>query len=120
LILDVTLIRGLSNRGDDVRSWTAPNGDLLTLHGRRVETDYLGQTIVYHLRYERWREGRLIDAQLEPMRQRFWGHREFEMALSLAGFVDIAVFGGHKRRGPRDDDWFVTFQARRGGGSGRT
>ena len=113
LIVDISPLSGLAPGRDDVRSWTAPNGDLLTLHGRRIETDFVEQTVVSHLRYERWRDGRLIDAQLEPMRQRFWGLKEFEMALGCAGFADVAVFGGHKRRRPRRDDWFVTFQARK-------
>ena len=113
LIIDLTLLGGLRSRGDDIRSWNAPDGDLLTAHGKRVETNYLAQTIVTHYRYERWRDNRLIDAQLELMRQRFWGANEFEMALAASGFDEVSIFGGYKRRPPREDDWFVTFEARR-------
>ena len=41
--------------------------------------------------YERFRDGKLIDSQLEVMRYRLWGLWEFEMLLKEAGFVDINV-----------------------------
>jgi SAM-dependent methyltransferase len=57
----------------DRRSWTAANGDWLTIEGVRVTTDWLAQRATANMRYERWRENVLIETHLEPMAQRYWG-----------------------------------------------
>lgn len=97
-----------------VRAWTAANGDLLRMRSERVVSDPVGQRRVNHDTYERWRDGRLIDSQLELFAYRVWGWREFEMALALAGFTDIEVSGGY-RPGlrPRPGDGILNFAARR-------
>ncbi|HEY3799901.1 MAG TPA: class I SAM-dependent methyltransferase [Caulobacteraceae bacterium] len=113
LILDISPLLILGSDAKDNRQWTAENGDLLTLHGRRVATDWLAQTGRSLLRYERWRDNRLIESQLEPMVQRFWGLDEFALALGAAGFADIGVTGNYARRAPRARDRTITFEARR-------
>jgi SAM-dependent methyltransferase len=114
LVLDIQPISFLAARGADRRQWTSPDGDYLTLEGVRVETDWLAQRTSSLLRYERWRDNRLIETQIEPMAQRYWGLEEFAGALSACGFTDIAVAGGFRRgRAPRATDTVLTFEARR-------
>jgi len=114
LVLDIQPLSSLAASGEDRRSWTAENGDLLTVEGNRQATDWLAQTASYRIRYERWRDGALIESQLEPMAQRFWGREEFAMALGVAGFGDIRVIGGYdRRRAPRRNDRVLTFEATR-------
>jgi SAM-dependent methyltransferase len=115
VVLDIQPLSFLAHLGDDQRQWTGETGDLLTVHGRRVKTDWLAQRAESLLRYERWRAGRLVEAQLEPMAQRYWGLEEFALALGAAGFGEISVVGGYDRsRGPRPGDRVLTFEARRG------
>lgn len=100
---------------DDRRSWTAENGDLLTLEGVRVATDWPGQRAATNIRYERWRDNGLIETHLEPMSQRYWGLKEFALALGSVGFGDITVIGAYDRsRPPRSGDRTFTFEAVRG------
>ena len=73
VVLDIQTLSGLTNLADDLRSWTGENGDLLTIQGRRQKTDLMAQRAEYHIRYERWRDNRLVDSQLEPMAQRYGG-----------------------------------------------
>jgi SAM-dependent methyltransferase len=114
LVLDIQPLRALETPGEDLRQWTAANGDLLTIEGKPTRTDWLGQRIESRLRYERWREGVLIESQLEPMAQRFWGLEEFALALGAAGFGDIKVAGDYDRgRAPRANARVLTFEARR-------
>jgi SAM-dependent methyltransferase len=114
LVLDIQPLWFLGATGDDRRQWTADNGDLLTVEGIRVTTDWLGQRREARLRYERWRDNRLVESQLEPMVQRFWGLEEFALALGAAGFGDIKVTGGYDRtRAPRARDHTLTFEATR-------
>lgn len=97
-----------------VRSWTAANGDLLRLRSERVTTDPVGQRRVNHDTYERWRDGRLVDSQLELFAYRVWGWKEFEMALALAGFTDIEVGANYRPgRTPKPGDGILNFAARR-------
>jgi SAM-dependent methyltransferase len=111
LILDSDPLSYLAHQGEDVRRWTAPNGDLLTLHGRRTLTDWVAQRSESQIRYERWRDNRLIESQLEPMAQRFWGLEELTMALQSVGFAEVSVTGGYKRRPPRARDAILTYEA---------
>jgi SAM-dependent methyltransferase len=114
LIVDIMDLSGLASTRDDRRQWTAPNGDLLTIHGVRVKTDWLEQRSESLARYERWREHRLIETELEPMAQRYWGLREFGLELEAAGFRVANVVGGYDRsRAPRSGDWMITFEATR-------
>ena len=115
LVLDIQPLSFLAASGEDRRQWTAPNGDLLTAEGRRTATDWLKQRAASAYRYERWRDNRLVEAQLEPMAQRYWGLAEFSMALATTGFSDVTVVGGYdRRRAPRAGDRVLTFEARRG------
>lgn len=113
-ILDIQPLSFLQESRDDLREWTAENGDLLTLHGQRVRADWLRQRVDYRIRYERWRDGRLVESELEPMRQRYWGLEEFALALKAAGFAEVSVTGGYARRPPRSNDRVLTFEAVRG------
>lgn len=113
LILDLDLLSFLAEKGEDRRCWTAANGDLLTIDGRRLSIDWLSQRETHRLRYERWRGGRLVETQLEPMARRIWGREEFTFALEATGFRDVVVTGNYRPRPPRSGDKILTFQARR-------
>jgi SAM-dependent methyltransferase len=114
VVLDIQPLAFLAATSDDRRQWTAANGDLLTLEGIRVTTDWLTQRREARLRYERWRDHRLVESQLEPMAQRYWGLEEFALALQATGFGQIQVTGGYDRaRGPRPSDRVLTYEATR-------
>jgi len=85
-----------------------PSGDLLTLEGVRTGTDWLRQSAKI-LRYERWRAGELVQAQIEVMRQRYWEIEELRLTLASCGFADVAVIGSYQPREPRSSDrgWTV-------------
>ena len=113
LVIDMQGLNFLaSTAAKDRRRWTAPNGDLLTLEGDRVVTDWLRQRAEMNYRYERWRDQALVESQIDLMAQRYWGLDEFRLALAAAGFADITVCGGYNRsRAPREADRVWTFEA---------
>jgi SAM-dependent methyltransferase len=114
LVLDLQSLASLAQRGEDRRSWTAENGDLLTIEGYHVSADWLRQLVERRLRYERWRDHELVESQLEPMTARQWGVEEMRLALTVSGFGDIAVIGDYDRgRAPRSSDRTLTFEATR-------
>lgn len=113
LLVDLPPLSFLDAPGG-VRSWTAANGDLLTLESRQVRKDVLAQTRLNHDRYERWRDGCLLETELELFAYRAWGAKEFEMALSRAGFVDVSVCGNYRPgRPPGAADGIFNFSARK-------
>lgn len=95
------------------RSWTAANGDRLTLDSRMAVADPIAQRRVNHDRYERWRGGTLVESELELFAYRVWGMKEFELALAATGFVDIEVCGNYRPgRPPKAGDGILNFSAR--------
>ena len=112
LVLDIQNLSFLASMADDRRQWTAENGDLLTIVGKRFSTDWVKQRAEYHIRYERWRGNALVEAQLEPMAQRYWGFEEFRLALQATGFTDIRVSSNYARgRPPGPNTRTTTFEA---------
>lgn len=93
LILDLDPIDGFLGASGAIRSWTTEQGELLTLTHHRVETDYVAQTTLSHLRYERWKGGNLVETELDLFKLRWWGGEEFGFALQAAGFRDVCCVG---------------------------
>ncbi|AUZ55046.1 SAM-dependent methyltransferase [Stenotrophomonas acidaminiphila] len=117
LVLDLDAIDGFLGPSGALRSWTTGEGELLTLTDHRVETDYIAQTTLSHLRYEHWRKGNLAATELDLFKLRWWGVEEFALALYAAGFTDVVVSGNYQRgRRPRKGDQVVTFEATRPAG----
>jgi hypothetical protein len=117
LFVDLTPLAFLTaTPADFLRSWTTPEGDILRIDSRRIELDLLAQRRVSHDHYQRWRDGRLAEQELEVLAQRYWGLQEFELALRAAGFGDICVCGGYRSgRAPHGGDRMWCFEASRPG-----
>jgi SAM-dependent methyltransferase len=112
VVLDIQGLSFLANRSDDRRRWIAENGDLLTLEGILTRTDWLNQRREAMLRYERWRDNRLVETHMEPMAQRYWGLEEFRLVLEASGFGQVSVVGDYDRGRPvRDTARTLTFEA---------
>lgn len=114
LIVDLDPIGSFFESCTSVRSWVTDEGDLLTLNDQRVETRYIAQTTLSHLRYEHWREGSLVHSELDLFKLRWWGVEEFAMALRAAGFEEVEVSGNYEQgRAPQEGDTIISFEARR-------
>lgn len=96
------------------RSWTATNGDRLTLVSQQERSDPIAQTRVNQDRYERWRDGKLIGTEIEYFAYRVWGLKEMELTLKALDFEDVEVCGNYRPgRAPRTGDGILNFSARR-------
>ena len=113
LLLDLESQRGFFDDAG-VRSWTTADGDVLTLTDEHTDVDYLAQCAASTMRYEHWRDGHLVDSELELFTLRWWGVREFELALKACGFRAITMTGSYRPGHPpgREDD-VITFEATR-------
>jgi len=114
LIIDLDPIGGFLGASGSIRSWATDDGDLLTLTDDRVETDFIAQTTLSHLRYEHWQDGSLTRTELDLFKLRWWGVNEFSLALQAAGFSDVQVSGNYQHgRAPQPGDDTISFEARR-------
>lgn len=68
-----------------------PNGDIITMEGKLVEADLFNQYKVSYLNYEKWREGKRIQSELQRFATRWYGIEEFKLVLESIGFSDVVV-----------------------------
>ncbi|WP_028594794.1 class I SAM-dependent methyltransferase [Paenibacillus assamensis] len=89
-----------------------PNGDLITMESKLVEADLFNQCKVSHLKYEKWRDGNLVQTELQRFAIRWYGVEEFKLVLESLGFTDIVVSADYvDGRQPSDAQQCYTFEA---------
>ncbi|RRS01792.1 methyltransferase domain-containing protein [Glycomyces terrestris] len=94
LFVDVPPPRLLTGPGG-LRHWQDGESELLTLQTMHIDLDEVAQRVVRWLRYELWRDGRLVDTQLQNSGMLCFGVQEFRHLLREAGFTDAAVYGDY-------------------------
>lgn len=112
LIVDLHVPAAIELEKTTTRTWQAANGDTLTVESKKVEVDWIRQYFVSQGRYERWREGRLVQTELERYPMRWYGVEEFKAILEKAGFSNISISTGYQfGKYPKDADSIITFEA---------
>ncbi|SEM12290.1 Methyltransferase domain-containing protein [Mesobacillus persicus] len=113
LILDLFLQTDVSIGKVTTRTWECENGNLITLQSSVIQVDYLNQYTVSHGRYEKWRNGVLIQTELEPFPLRWYGIEEFRMILKEVGFEDIVISADYQYgQYPENAGQVITFEAK--------
>ncbi|WP_250227849.1 class I SAM-dependent methyltransferase [Anaeropeptidivorans aminofermentans] len=112
LIVDIFIQTDFSVDTVSTRTWSCSNGDIITLESKIVEVDYINQYTVSHNRYEKWREGVLIQTELERFPLRWYGLEEFKLILESTGFKDIVISSDYKfGQYPSNVKDVITFEA---------
>ncbi|WP_101696282.1 class I SAM-dependent methyltransferase [Clostridium minihomine] len=112
LILDLFLQTDISIGTVSTKTWECPNGDIITLENKTVEVDYINQYTISHGRYEKWREGVLLQTELEYFPLRWYGVEEFRSILEWIGFKDIVISADYQwGQYPSSPEAIVTFEA---------
>ncbi|MGV2619596.1 UNVERIFIED_CONTAM: class I SAM-dependent methyltransferase [Halobacillus marinus] len=112
LLLDVFLETDIQLGKVSVKQWDCPNGDTITLEAKQVEVDYIHQYVVSHHRYERWRNGKLMESEQERFPTRWYGVEEFSLVLQACGFEVKEISADYKRGVyPSKSDQVITFEA---------
>ena len=77
-----------------------------------VEVDYINQYTISHGRYEKWRDGVLLQTELEHFPLRWYGVEEFRLVLESVGFKDIKISSDYKLgKYPSLSEDMITFEA---------
>ncbi len=98
LILDIFLPDDNFECGriNKTSTFNLPNGDIITMEDKLVEADFFKQYKVNHLKYEKWRNGALIQTELQRFALRWYGIEEFKLILESIGFKDVVVSADFK------------------------
>lgn len=112
LILDIFLQTDFDLGKVSTRTWECGNGDIISLESKTVEVDYIHQHSVSHSRYEKWRNGKLLQTELERFPLRWFGVEEFKQLLEQTGFQDIVISADYKHgEYPSEPEQMITFEA---------
>lgn len=112
LIVDIFLQNEISTGIVSTRTWECPNGDIITLENKIVKVDYINQYTISHGRYEKWRDGVLLQTELEYFPLRWYGVEEFRLVLESIGFKDIKISSDYKLgKYPSSSEDMITFEA---------
>lgn len=94
------------------RVFTNEQNDLISLEEKLIKVDPIKQVITYHNRYEKYREGKLIDSELEIFPLKWYGVEEFRLILEKVGFKDIVISADHRfQEYPQNNSQTITFEA---------
>jgi SAM-dependent methyltransferase len=90
-----------------------PNGDIITLEEKLVEADwFFNQFQVSHLKYEKWRDGILLQTELQRFALRWYGVEEFKFILESVGFGDVVVCADYEEgKKPTSSNQKIVYQA---------
>lgn len=112
LIIDLIFPDEFSAGTRSIKSWENLHGETITSEDTFAETDFINQYTVRHTKYEKWRDGVLIQTELERYPLRWYGVEEFKLILENAGFMEITISSDYKyNQYPTQRDQVVTFEA---------
>lgn len=112
LIVDLYLQTDSEVGNSTLRSWEIEDGEVITLETTINEIDHINQFSVAHHRYERWKRGKLLDAELERFAMRWYGVEEFRTILENHGFRDIVISADYAHgKYPNSPKQSITFEA---------
>lgn len=112
LIVDLDVPAGVELEKTSTRTWQALNGDTLTVESKKINVDWIQQTFVSQGRYERWREGKLMETELERYPMRWYGVEEFRTILKNIGFKEISISSGYQfNHYPQNANSTITYEA---------
>lgn len=112
LILDISPQANIVLNTVSTRTWETTNGDVITLESKVVEVDYINQYTISHHRYDKWRNGKLLQTELERFPLRWYGVEEFKMLLEQVGFEEIVISADYNYgKYPTESSQIITFEA---------
>lgn len=116
LIVDLELPHGWKTGEITTSIFSLPNGDGITLESKAIEMDLLNQVTVSYLKYEKWRQGKLVETELQRFAMRWYGIEEFKLVLESIGFSEITCSSDYDyEKQPTNASQIITFEAVRRG-----
>lgn len=96
LIIDLFIPTDYNESFASTRSWETADHEVLILEEKRIEVDILQQKIVSLLKYEKWKDGALVQTELQRFPISWYGHYEFQLLLEAAGYGELIQTADYK------------------------
>lgn len=108
-----TIVAALAERigRPHVRSWVRPDGARIVLTATVVKHE--GNVSESIGKYELFKDGRLLETELDDFPIRFYEPDEFCRLLTTAGFDSVRVTKAYTDEPPSPDEWLLSFRAKR-------
>ncbi|EOK1081778.1 TPA: hypothetical protein ACKR03_000092 [Proteus mirabilis] len=111
-MVDISLAHHFVKGECTSRQFNTPEGDLITLQIINAEIDYINQLTTSHHRYDKWRDGKIIESEWEVFSLKWFGVSEFEQILRLIGFKQITISADYQYlQTPSNTTEIMTFEA---------
>lgn len=112
LILDLFIPTNWDTKSVSTRTWDTEAGEVITLEEKLIEVNLMEQRMVSLLKYEKWKEGQLIQSELQRFPLSWYGRYEFVLLLEKIGFHQITVSADYKYgQEPTHGEQMCTFEA---------
>lgn len=112
LIFDLIYPEDFHVNQEDTYILELGEGDGLVLNSKNLEIDYIKQFTTSFLRYEHWREGNLVDTELQKFTIYWKSLGEIKMLMEKLGFRNISmVYGYDPEAGSEKAAGLVTIEA---------
>lgn len=102
LILDVVPLRHV-NQPEPMRFWRR-EACLWTLFTMHLDFDAAANRMIKFQRYEKWKDGALVVAELHEFCMQNWSLGEVHALLADAGFADVSVIADYREGNPPSAD----------------
>lgn len=111
---DISLQTDFDTNVVKTRLWETDNHETITLEEKQIEVNFIEQRTVSLLKYEKWKNGELIQSELQRFPLSWYGLQEFSLLLEQAGFSEIIVSGNYEYgAAPQNADHMITYEARK-------
>ncbi|WP_418186948.1 methyltransferase domain-containing protein [Aliarcobacter lanthieri] len=112
LILDIEVQNNINELEISNRSWTNEKDEIINLSTQVMQIDYINQFTIYHNKYEKIKENKVIQNELEKFVLRWYGIEEFKLILESLGYKNIIISSDYKYNiYPNKAGQIVTFEA---------
>lgn len=114
LMIDLLLPKDFTPHVSKTRLWENSKNEAITLEEKRVELDLINQRTVSLLKYEKWKNGELLQTELQRLAMSWYGLYEFQLLLESVGFVDVTVSADYKYKSiPKHAGSIITYEAKK-------
>lgn len=114
LIMDLFIPNDYNTSSTTTRTWETPSQEVIILEDKRIELHLLEQRIVSILKYEKWKDGKLIQTELQRFPISWYGKYEFEMLLEKLGYEEIVQSADYQyRKQTVNAEQMITYEARK-------
>jgi len=96
LIMDLFIPTEFNTNSISTSTWNTPNSEVIVLEDKLIEVNLLEQKMISLLKYEKWKNGKILQTELQRFPLMWYGYYEFFLLLESIGYQDIRISTDYK------------------------